>query len=672
MRIGLFPVMKREAFSQQEFIVNGLDYFTAFDLAHVGGYLAQFCPGHEVFLEVDPQSLVRHYPDVVILWCSTSGFGQAMQVATMVKQQLGIPLILGGPHISNYPTSLPTVIDIGVLGEAEVAIGELMQIFAKDLRANPLKYARVAGIVYQNRGRTFMGPTAKVVKDIDKLPPPRQELFFDIPNSYWAPVIMTSRGSCQLDLAPYAYTLQSDKNLRFHSPERVISEMKAVAALYARRYQGYSFIPTKNVAPVIIGDPSFLSQPERLEKIVRLAQAEGIPEKVFFIVMAHYADLNDRVCALLAELNVHAITLYFETISPALTKSRKRPNTLQQLDLAINACRRHHLDVAGCYQVNTTLEASRQDIFRTYWFLKSRSHLFVRCEAIYMPPFPGSEQWNRFLQSQPGKQIDPANFPWHLMNFNFQADTPFASTQMDRASFAEVFAAVKDMCGRVEPFYRYAIGFKTEQSKSFIYTFAIFEKLFPPGTTRILDICHFGPLCLRHAPYADKYTITHAPIVNCKLTPVEGLHDAAVIYTGLERVRDAEQLLQQVSEHLKPGGVLVLSLINPLSVPFLLNILLLPRTEASNYALKFYSEKTISQLLEKTGFEMNKPYYNIINMEPYKNFLQGFIPLMQHMGGLALPEDQFQVLELIIVATRKDTNVRTISPANAGKIKNPD
>ena len=68
-------------------------------------------------------------PDVVGISAMAIEYSRAIKLAKKIKEELKVPIILGGVHISTLPTSLHDAFDFGVMGEGEETLLDLLKLF---------------------------------------------------------------------------------------------------------------------------------------------------------------------------------------------------------------------------------------------------------------------------------------------------------------------------------------------------------------------------------------------------------------------------------------------------------------------------------------------------------------------------------------------------------------
>ena len=146
------------------------------------------------------QEISRFHPDIVGISTTTPGYLRAEKLAARVKAELGLPIVIGGPHVTSLSqnTLSRPVFDYGVVGEGEVTTLELLRTIETggDL-------SEVRGIAYKSEGEVRVTGRREYIADLDSLPfPDRDSLpplsaYHPSPSSYRRlplGTMVTSRG----------------------------------------------------------------------------------------------------------------------------------------------------------------------------------------------------------------------------------------------------------------------------------------------------------------------------------------------------------------------------------------------------------------------------------------------------------------------------------------------
>ena len=214
------------------------------------GYLAAVAEnlGHEVSIhdmglrpnmpvEEDIKSVIDGKPDLVAFTSMTTSYLSVEQAAGLLKEALGVPIVIGGPHATSLPqqTISDPNFDFLVYGEGEPAWTELLQaIEAKDDR-----YERIENLWFRRDGQVVSNPERKLTSDLDAIPFPARHLYELDKYPLYAPdgapmlTVLSSRGcpwSCS-----FCFKGIVGRTYRQRSPENIFAELEQAHEQYGVR-----------------------------------------------------------------------------------------------------------------------------------------------------------------------------------------------------------------------------------------------------------------------------------------------------------------------------------------------------------------------------------------------------------------------------------------------------
>ncbi|MBI2266387.1 MAG: cobalamin B12-binding domain-containing protein [Armatimonadetes bacterium] len=201
------------------------------------------------------RELCSFHPDIVGISSVSQNYNIAKKYAAAARS-MGIPVVIGGIHISMLPGSLTGDMDLGVLGEGEETMAELMELFLETGQFPEKRLSGIKGIVYRTEGRLQLTAARPAVTPLDEIPLPARDLLKIERHSY----IFSSRG-CPYRCTFCASSRYWDK-LRFFSPEYVVGEIRELVNRYDVRF--ISFF-----------DDLMMADRKRLAKIVSSLQMPG-------------------------------------------------------------------------------------------------------------------------------------------------------------------------------------------------------------------------------------------------------------------------------------------------------------------------------------------------------------------------------------------------------------
>lgn len=349
------------------------------------GYLSSYLKQQEWSVETSfhhtVEELIDAKPDIAAVSSTTENFHHATTVAKTIKEELGIPVIGGGMHLTSLPHILPDPYDLGVVGEGEVTLTEIVRLYKEKKNPGVEDFRKMKGIIYRDNGEVVIAPSQDLIKEMDSLPFPDRELIdhgWKVPN--WDTVHMVSSRGC-----PYKCSFCSSslhwKRFRFFSPEYVAKEIEYLRERY-------------NPQTLYFFDDLFVGHIGRWRKVVKLFRERGIHKGVTFRAYARVDLVTEQMADEFAELNFKYIDFGFESnnqeILKFLTKTRVTPEINQQ---AIDWLGKNNLSVGGNFIIGSppeTLEMAQE----TYEFAERNRDVIERCSVGPLQPLPGTPIWN--------------------------------------------------------------------------------------------------------------------------------------------------------------------------------------------------------------------------------------------------------------------------------------
>ncbi|MDP2726369.1 MAG: cobalamin-dependent protein, partial [Dehalococcoidia bacterium] len=218
MRVGLQQVIDDRSQVERRYPPLGLSY--------IASYLGKYGGLNDVVFRRDYQELIAETPDMVGISAVTHNFPRAVHSAQEIKKALKVPVIVGGPHISALPHSLPSCFDVGVLGEGEETFLEICRQYEAQGRLEPETLSHTPGIVFHGDGGTVVTPPRPLIEPLDRIPFPRRDLFQEPWDSSFHQDMhmLTSRG-CPYKCV-FCFSTQYWGRIRFFSPKYVVEEIK--------------------------------------------------------------------------------------------------------------------------------------------------------------------------------------------------------------------------------------------------------------------------------------------------------------------------------------------------------------------------------------------------------------------------------------------------------------
>lgn len=336
-------------------------------------------------------------PKLIGISSTTPVYNGAINCAKIAKK-CQIPVIIGGMHISMAPFTLTVDMDVGVIGEGEETICDLLNSFIDHGMAFDKKdLQRIDGIAFKDKDRLIITKTRKFIKPLDKIPMPARDLFKIGEDG----TIVSTRG------CPYQCVFCSGSHfwrgqVRIFSAERVVSEIRYLLNTY-------------NVTTIHILDDIFIIDRGRIEKIVKFLEEEGLLRKVNYFTCQVRANLVDeKIIDLLKKMKVRSITMGLESGSQRILKFLKGDTvTLKDAERSIRIIKKAGIESKGNFMIGSPGE-TKEDVLETLKFIrKTRLDAF---EVYFTVPFPGTPLWE-YAKSQ--KIIDERTCDWSSFCMKF-------------------------------------------------------------------------------------------------------------------------------------------------------------------------------------------------------------------------------------------------------------
>lgn len=419
--------------------VSGEEGHPPLGLAYIASYLRKYSDTKVGIIDKEKEivkAIVKEKPNILGLTSVTVNFSNVMKIAEAVKAELDIPIIIGGEHITSMPQNLPKSIDIGVIGEGERTVLELMNFFSNNGNLNSDELKKINGITFRKDDKTIVTGRRELIDPLDKIPYPARDLFKM--KEYLKPKqiisktdfsrgthMFTSRG------CPFNCVFCSSSNfwchkIRFNSSEYIVGEINEMIEKY-------------KVDALCIFDDLFIARKDRLETLVDLIKKEKINERVAFRCSVRSDLVSDEICKLLKEMNVRTVSIGFESGSPEILKYLKS-NTMKIEDnrKAAQLLHKYGFEIEGLFMIGSPFE-TKKDLMMTLNFIKNNP--IDTIQLSFTTPFPGTGLWNYALE----KKLVSNDMDWNLLDLKSETtDTQiFLSDRITKEEFSEVYELIK-------------------------------------------------------------------------------------------------------------------------------------------------------------------------------------------------------------------------------------
>ena len=364
------------------------------------GYLAGALMQHEYEVDIvdalaenlSSEKVLQRVKDfgaqVVGLSLDLLSYGFVSKLATLCKEQK-IWVVVGGPEVTtNSEEVLERIMaDIGVLGEGEQTVLELLQVLESEGAWSTERISHIAGIVFRDSGgsvkKTLVRPR---IVDLDSLPFIPYESFpmarYDLryPILRRGPVfpVYTSRG------CPYNCSFCSSREIWyrkcfFMSAERVVDEMDHIVKKYSP-------------AGIYFHDDNFTLKKQRVVDICEGLLKRSI--KVRWACLGRTDGLEQDLFRLMKRAGCQGIWFGIESGSNRILSLIRKEICLENVLKVVNAGRQAGLAIGASIIVGFPTQTMEEEN-ETIEFLTEARFTFVMI-APYVG-YPGSDMYREYL-----------------------------------------------------------------------------------------------------------------------------------------------------------------------------------------------------------------------------------------------------------------------------------
>ncbi|MBN1699402.1 MAG: B12-binding domain-containing radical SAM protein [Spirochaetales bacterium] len=344
-------------------------------LGYIASYLMQQMPAVDIkIIEGNFEKEIRSYqPDLVGISSVSQNYGGAMRLAELCRG-LGLPVVMGGTHITTLPSTLTDDMDVAVIGEGEQTMLDLCRVFEKG-EFEPDQLKTIPGLAFRDKtGGLVFTPDREPISPLDKLPFPARSLM-RIP--YRGQLYLFSSRGC-----PYKCTFC--QSTRFFNTVRTLSADYVVRELL-------HLIETYRPVAVSFYDDLFISNKARLREIVTLIERHGINRETEFFVNVRANQADEETADLLKRMNVSMVNLGLESGSDKILHFLKPKKASVAMNTkAVAIFNKAGLKTNGSFIIGSPIE-TEEDLIECYRYLKnSRLSVFT---TYVLVPLPNTPLW---------------------------------------------------------------------------------------------------------------------------------------------------------------------------------------------------------------------------------------------------------------------------------------
>jgi len=336
-------------------------------------------PDHHVWEKI-MQEIKKTGADAVAITCYTSSMNGVKTIARHIKEELDVPVILGGIHPTSFPYQTIKYVpdaDYIVMGEGENTVVDLARHIERD-RGSPNS---IKGVGYKKGNEIKINSARKLITNLDEIPFPDRE--FIKKEEYRGDVMITSRG------CPYSCIFCASRVLwgcgaRFRSVDNVIKEL----VLLKERYKS-SFVR--------FVDDTFTLNKKRVMEMCSKMKKEGLDE-IDYSVGSRVDTMDEEMAKNLKEAGVKYMTFGVESGSQRILDLLKKNFKVHDVPKAIGLTNKYGIHSHMFIMIGNPTE-TKKDIALSREIVKKSNPTSV--EANIVSPYPKTEMWDMMIDKKP-------------------------------------------------------------------------------------------------------------------------------------------------------------------------------------------------------------------------------------------------------------------------------
>lgn len=322
-------------------------------------------------LEKIPFAKIKLF-DLVGISTITSTAPRAYVIADKIRE-MGIPVIMGGSHVTYLVEEALAHADFVIRGEGERPLMTFI-----DAWENKADYSRVPNLSYKMNGKVIHNPMQPFINELDQVPFPDFSLWKgeNQPGRKRKIIpVQTSRG-CPFDCSFCSVTGMFGKKYRFRSTENIIEEL--------RHYNH-----KRNI--VFFYDDNFAANRKHTKELLEAMIQEKLKFRWTTQVRVDVAR-DVELVKLMKKAGCHTLYIGFESVNPESLKEMKKQQTVAEIAYAIKVLRKHRIYIHGMFVYGFD-EDDWQTVKKTVKFAKKAK--LNSTQFLILTPLPGSEFYNK-------------------------------------------------------------------------------------------------------------------------------------------------------------------------------------------------------------------------------------------------------------------------------------
>ncbi|MCX8052415.1 MAG: B12-binding domain-containing radical SAM protein [Armatimonadetes bacterium] len=312
------------------------------------------------FQEIDYSDVLSS--DLVGISTTTSTAPEGYRIADRIREA-GIPVVMGGSHVTFLPDEALQHADFCVRGEGEHTLMELV-----DAIEFGSGFGGVAGLSYRVGDEIRHNPPRELVRNLDSLPFPDLSLIRGREKVKLTP-IATSRG-CPHNCNFCSVIKMFGRGCRQRSVDNVLEELRYL-----------------NPATVFFYDDNFAGNKERAKILLDRMLSEGLTPYWTAQVRADVAH-DKELLALMKRSNCYILYIGFESVNPATLREFNKRQSVDEIAEAVRIIHEHGIMIHGMFVFGAEHDDIASLRAATNFALKSG---IDTVQFMMLTPLPGTQ-----------------------------------------------------------------------------------------------------------------------------------------------------------------------------------------------------------------------------------------------------------------------------------------
>lgn len=338
------------------------------------------------------ENIKQFQPAIIGITSVTKNYNVAKKYAKIAREA-NIPVIIGGVHVTFLPQTLTRDMTIGVDGEGEATIVELMALYLNSGGFNTAELYGIKGIMFWDNGGLIRTQQRDLIKHLDTIPYPARDLLEVHKQAH----MLSSRG-CPYHCAFCSTAKYTRNQTRYAGAEYVVEEVEQI-------YNDYK------ISHLTIYDDMFAINTDRVVKIQEGLVTRNLIGEFGISVNIRPNFITDELAEILHQMNVGEVGLGVESGSQKTLNYLKSGGlTIEDNARAVRILKKHHI-IAYCSFIIGSPDEDIADLMETINFIKD-NHISYYAISILVP-FPGTQIWDdALLAGMVSEDMD-----WDRLNF---------------------------------------------------------------------------------------------------------------------------------------------------------------------------------------------------------------------------------------------------------------